>query len=736
VGTALNNLARLYGDQGRYAEAEPLYRRSLAIRETALGPDHPDVGTALNNVAWLALVQGDWARAADYWRRSTGVIQRRAERGLTGAAEGSSKREAQRFSWQFAGLVKTTQRLAMQGRLAMDAQVAKMFETAQWAQGSEAAASLAQMAARSAKGSPELGLLVRERQDLVGEWQVKDKQLIAIKSEEPAKRKAAAEKALSDRLAAIDMRLTEINAQFAKNFPDYAALASPAPMSVAEVQAQLGADEALVLFFDTVRFEPLPEETFIWVVTKTRVRWVRSELGTEMLKIRVATLRCGLDEEEWAGTTKAAQCSQHVGRADALDNNEPLPFHLGVAPELYRSLFGPVENLIRGKHLLIVPSGPLTSLPFHVLVTERPEKALPATFEAYRKAAWLVRSHAITVLPSVASLKALRAQSAKRQRAPDDYVGIGNPVLMGNGENCRTSKVPDSCPAAAIAGARQWTTIPSTGRATIRGAHGRRNAGKNLAQVYAEGADPAVLIKQVLSLCPLPDTGYELDCVGKGFPDHRRALHLGADASEGVIKKLSASGTLARYRIVHFATHGLLAGDVEELAKRQGEPALVLTPPERPADANDDGLLTASEVAQLRLNADWVVLSACSTAAGDGAGAEALSGLARAFFYAGTRALLVSHWPVYSDAAVRLTTRAFAELEHNPRAGRAQAFRRAMLDLIEDPSLASNAHPAVWAPFVVVGEGSADESQPAIRPPAVVAKQPPRRPVAAKATHR
>ena len=127
-----------------------------------------------------------------------------------------------------------------------------MFEAAQWAQASEAAASLAQMAARSAKGSPQLAGLVRERQDLLGEWQTKDKLLIAAKGDTAPKRKAEAEKTLADRLAAIDKRLAEIDRRLAREFPDYAALASPAPVSVADVQAQLGADEALVLFLDIV----------------------------------------------------------------------------------------------------------------------------------------------------------------------------------------------------------------------------------------------------------------------------------------------------------------------------------------------------------------------------------------------------------------------------------------------------------------------------------------------------
>ena len=90
---------------------------------------------------------------------------------------------------------------------------------------------------------------------------------------------------------------------------------------------------------------------------------------------------------------------------------------------------------------------------------------------------------------------------------------------------------------------------------------------------------------------------------------------------------------------------------------------------------------------------------------GVGVGAEALSGLARAFFYAGARALLVSHWRVDSDAAVRLTTTTFAALQKNPAIGRAEALRRAMLATIDDTANPWNAYPDTWAPFSVIGEG-------------------------------
>jgi len=111
-------------------------------------------------------------------------------------------------------------------------------------------------------------------------------------------------------------------------------------------------------------------------------------------------------------------------------------------------------------------------------------------------------------------------------------------------------------------------------------------------------------------------------------------------------------------------------------------------------------------VAQLKLNADWVVLSACNTIAGDKPGAEALSGLARAFFYAGARALLVTHWPVASNAATRLTISTFDAIKSDASIGRAEALRRAMLAYLNDASDPSNAYPAFWGPFELVGDGS------------------------------
>ena len=200
------------------------------------------------------------------------------------------------------------------------------------------------------------------------------------------------------------------------------------------------------------------------------------------------------------------------------------------------------------------------------------------------------------------------------------------------------------------------------------------------------------------ALPQLPDTADELNAVAKGLGVAASDIHLGEDASETTLKRAA----LADYGIVYFATHGLVAGDVKGLA----EPSLAVSIPRQPSEV-DDGLLTASEVAQLKLNADWVVLSACNTIAGDKPGAEALSGLARSFFYAGARALLVSHWAVSSEAATRLSISTFDRLKADPKIGRAEALRQAMLAYLNDASSPRNAYPAFWAPFALIGEGAA-----------------------------
>ncbi|MCW1401105.1 CHAT domain-containing protein [Novosphingobium sp. MW5] len=165
---------------------------------------------------------------------------------------------------------------------------------------------------------------------------------------------------------------------------------------------------------------------------------------------------------------------------------------------------------------------------------------------------------------------------------------------------------------------------------------------------------------------------------------------IGRDAWEEKVK----AANLADARILAFATHGLVAGEMRGL----WEPALLLGT--SGPDSGEDGLLGASEIARLRLGADLVILSACNTGAGDGAGGPVYSGLATAFAEAGAGSLLLSHWRVRDDAAARLSVETVRQ-----RAGgksTAEALRGAELALMTDKTVPNASHPAIWAPFVVV----------------------------------
>jgi CHAT domain-containing protein/tetratricopeptide (TPR) repeat protein len=677
--TSISNLAGLYLSQGRYSEAEPLLKRALEASERVLGKKHPNTLMSFNSLAVLYFKQHDWGKAVQFWRHSTEAIAEREQRGVLDARTltGKKKSESERFSWQFRSLIKAANRLVTKGREAEMAVARETFRTAQWAVSSEAARSLAQMAARAATGKSALAVLVRERQDLVTEWQKRDTLRDAAVGKAPEKRDAKADASNLARLAAIEARVAVIDRRLTAEFPDYADLASPAPANPEEVRSQLRPDEALVMFLDTPEGEPTPEETFIWVVTKTDLRWVRSDLGTAALTREVQALRCGLDAAAWKGQGCAELTGQTYTEMDEYAG-KPLPFDLARAHALYKGLFGEVEDIIKGKQLLVVPSGPLTQLPFQVLVT-----APTAANGDPRSAAWLIRDHALTVLPAVSSLKALR-RVARPSAAKKPLIGFGNPLLKGPDERSATraqlARDKQRCPEAAL---RRVTALA--------GVH------RGIRPLVMRGglADVSFIRDQE----PLPETADELCAVARNLHADVSEIRLGARATEREAKALSASGKLAQYRIVHFATHGALSGEING----NSEPGLLMTPPDV-ASEEDDGYLTASEIAGLKLDSDWVILSACNTAAGGASGAEALSGLARAFFYAQARALLVSHWEVNSDTTVKLITGAMSRIAADKATGRAEAMRQSMLALIHTGT-PQEAHPAFWGPFVVVGEG-------------------------------
>jgi CHAT domain-containing protein len=261
-----------------------------------------------------------------------------------------------------------------------------------------------------------------------------------------------------------------------------------------------------------------------------------------------------------------------------------------------------VEDLIRDKHLLIVPSGALTQLPFQVLVT-----AAPASSGDYRSAAWLARRHAIAVLPAVSSLKALR-RVAKASAATKPMIGFAircSMVILRRGRGRPSGPLARQSRPVRRRRGNRWPQVE------------RR---RGVVPMATRGGRPDLDHLKVQT--PLHDTADELCAVAKDLKLASDDIVLGANATEATIKKLSDQGKLAQYRVLHFATHGTLAGEIEGTH----EPGLIFTPPKEQSDL-DDGYLSASEVAALKLDADWVILSACNTAAGGAKGA----GLCRAW---------------------------------------------------------------------------------------------------------
>ncbi len=323
-------------------------------------------------------------------------------------------------------------------------------------------------------------------------------------------------------------------------------------------------------------------------------------------------------------------------------------FNLKASYGLYQQLIAPVEPGLAGiDHLIVAPGDSLASLPLSLLVTAEPASS------NYSNAAWLVRRYAVSQVPSPRALVALRAERAARHAAPKPFLGVGNPAYAGTTGPKALAALAASCQQGGV-------------------------------------ADPAL----IRALAPLPGTASEVQAVSRSLGGG--TVLLGANATEAMLR----SEKLDQYAVLYFATHGMLPGEMH----CQAEPGLVLTPPAgTPSSAASDGILAASEIASLKLNADLVVLSACNTAATGGSrfGGGALEGVADAFFNAGARSVLASHWEVPSAATEKLMTGVFSRYGKGSSRDLAEALRQSQLALITQPS---TAHPFNWAAFTLIGD--------------------------------
>ena len=527
--------------------------------------------------------------------------------------------------------------------------------------------SLAASAARASVNDPELSELIRQRQDLEMKLASHQNRLVsALQSSETFPSEKIIEQ-IQNGVQELKSAVAVLDREVTSQFPGYAEITNPATITVQQAQKALHHGEALISIFVG------QNRTFVWGLGKEGpVASSIVKLGRDDLSDIVSRLRKSFDPQ---GVTTL---------------NDIPEFDIALAYDLYEKILKPIENVwMQAERLLIVPDSPLGQLPFSVLPTEMIEvaKNKEPLFSGYRNVPWLIRSHAVTVIPSASCLVTLRnlPQGKAGRKA---FAGFGDPVF--NKEQFAQMEISKDKSNQKYAS--------RGGNIHIRGVRITEKGTLDNKKIYSS---------QLRNLNRLPDTAEEIKSIANTLGANLdKDIFLGVQASEGQVKEMDLSDR----RIIAFASHALVPGDLDGL----DQPAIALTSPTITGDTTSDGLLTMGEVMGLRLDADWVVLSACNTAAAEGTGAETVSGLGRAFFYAGTRALLVSMWPVETTSAKKLTTKLFQYQKENKSISRAGALQSSMLDLMDRQVLrddatgkiaASYAHPIFWAPFIVVGDG-------------------------------
>lgn len=633
--------------------AETLVKKLTA----RVGDNHFDTASARGTLAVGLMRAGRDAEAAREFKAAIPIM-------LTGARENADDENTTVVAARTLRLQNTVesyfQLLSRDGAAAGEVGE-ETFALADAVRGQSVQQALAASSARAAAKYPKLADLVRKEQDLAKQVNAQLGSLNNVLSLPSSERDEKGVLAINASINALRTERTKARQEINQKFPAYADLVSPKPPSVAEIRALLADGEAMLSFYFG------QSGSFVWAVPKTgAVAFAQIKATSGDIESKVRKLREALEPQA------------------AMISDIP-PFDLALAHELYGLLLQPVESGWKAsKNLVVVTNGALGLLPLSLLPTA-PASVKPdddPLFADYRNVPWLARTHAVTTVPSAAALRTLRQLPPGK---PDrgELVAFGDPLFSTEQQ------------AEAEADAAK-VRVAELSNNTMRGVPLKRRSSPKL-----EGVDSA----EIAQLPRLPDTSEELKSIALALQaDPSKVLHLGKDATEGTVKTMNLSG----FKVLAFATHGLVPGELNGLT----QPALALSSPAVTGEEGD-GLLTMEEILGLKLDADWVVLSACNTGTGAGAGAEAASGLGRAFFYAGTRALLVTNWSVHSQSARELVTDLFKRQADNAKLPRSEALRQAMMALVDGPGYLNAegktefayAHPLFWAPYTIIGDG-------------------------------
>jgi CHAT domain-containing protein len=645
---------------GRLDEAKQILNLGYEKSNKQFGKNHYNSAEFISLSACISAIQGDQNDALKKFRESVPVLTNKFDYNYRGTNTGASWNRRLDFILEnYIGLLADIYKIEEQADTEL---IDDAFKLANMSRGSSVQRAIAAGCARFAMNNSELSDLVRKDQDSKKQLAVLKTMLVNNLSETPFNQDKVLIESLGDQINKLNIAKIAFETEIEDRFPKYAQLINPDQPSIKQVQDTLAPKEVLISIFIG------RNRSFVWAIPKRGDAAFESvPVGNLEVREMVTRLRYSLEP-------------------NAKTLNDIPEFDLNTAHRIFSLFIKSVSKVWKGaNNLIIVPDGALSYLPFSLLPVnkERAEKSEKIFFDNYRSVDWLVRHCSVSTLPSVSSLIFLRA-------LPDIYtdqlpfVGFGDPVFS-------VKKTPGSPEHQNVSSDKL-----SAGREyEIRG-------------ISIDRADTETLSTADISALPrLPETADEI---------FNMASALGADLNKHVfIRELADEQTvktmkLDNYRVIAFASHGLAPGDLNGLI----QPGIALSSPEVTKNMGD-GILTVDEILNLRLKADWVVLSACNTGAGKEKGSEALSGLGRAFFYAGAKALLVSNWPVETTSTKALTSDLFQRQAQNQNLSRAEALRRAMVFLIDeavfrDPGsgkpIFSYAHPIFWSSFTLVGDGA------------------------------
>jgi tetratricopeptide (TPR) repeat protein len=479
----------------------------------------------------------------------------------------------------------------------------------------------------------------------------KEQELVQQISLTRKKRTEALEKDLDaephrQRLEKLEAEQQTFDKTLKTNYPAYYALKYPQPVDLATLQNQVLREGEMVLVYGVME-----ENTVLWIVGKQYFQMLNLDISEEELQAKVEAFRAS------PNTLIDAIETQPPDEISKLAKNN-LPQLRQAGYELYQSLIpAKIKTSIKDAHTLyIVPTGPLYSLPFGALDTHNPTQ--------HDTPHYLIQNYSIVYLSSASLLKTIRdtERDEKSDRYP--FLAFADP------------EYPKKCPLK-----------PDNVTEVIQTA--RTEAYLKLAGSGENGC----FIKED----ELKDTKKQAEAIAKLFnaPQDSDPLQLREKASRSNVFKFNYQKRLDDYRYLLFAAHAILPEETSNVT----QPAIVLSHPEL------EGYLTMADVFGLKMNADFVMLSACNTGRGEKIKGEGVRGLTRAFMYAGTPAVSVSLWYVESISAKNLSVGLFEHLQQGKSL--AQALRQSKLDLImADEEMDMYQHPYFWAPFVVFGDGS------------------------------